>query len=233
MKEKYGILNGDEATDLMRNIISAFVRESNPRLVEEPAIVAAQIIDTSPTQRYQNAVVAFLDNNDPRPSESSEEADARLARKVAAQAIISEELQQSLTAVNKYYAALRAITRIDNARTSDRGVFTEEILRRFNDREMLSYAIVANLDINEIKYNLDEAKIPKTPRNIFMRQKENIENLINNLGQAQRAYNMEVGGGLVDTGGIPQAILAGNPRGARDSQSCAHGFCTRIIDSVS
>ena len=88
-----------------------------------------------------------------------------------AKAIIDKEVKYSLTAVNKNMAAYRALYR---AETAIGQVFTEEVLGRYNDKEMLAYAIMANLDVREIQKNLKIEGKPLTPSNIWVSQQENI-----------------------------------------------------------
>lgn len=66
-------------------------------------------------------------------------------------------------------AAYRALYR---AETAVGQVFTEEVLSRYNDKEMLAYAILANLDVREIQKNLKIAEKPLTPSNIWASQQK-------------------------------------------------------------
>ena len=107
-------------------------------------------------------------------------------------------------------------------------LYNEQVLGRYNSREILAYTILANLDVREVQNNLQEAGLPLTPTNIFQRQQENINGLISQLGGAQRAYNMDYETGSIDVGVSP--VVAGNS--VEDARSCAHGYCLRIIDSM-
>lgn len=132
-------------------------------------------------------------------------------------------------------AAYRALYRAESAIGQ---VFTEEVIGRYNDKEMLAYAIMANLDVREIQKNLQIAGKPLTPSNIWTSQQENLQGLIVQLGRRQRAYNMDHKLGSIDIGGIENLYPAdGEPghfdaRNLIDATSCAHGYCVRIVDSM-
>lgn len=86
--------------------------------------------------------------------------------------------------MNNNIAAYRAETAVGQ-------VFTEKVLGRYNYKEMLAYAIMANLDVREIQKNLQLAEKPLTPSNIWASQQENLQGLFEQLGRSQRAYNMD------------------------------------------
>ena len=124
-------------------------------------------------------------------------------------------------------AAYRALNRIE---TTPEGVYTEKVTGRYNDREMLAYMILANLDVREVQKNLIAKNAPLTPANIFNLQKENIAGLLRNLGNSQRAYNVDHLQGAIDIGGVDNAV--GGLRAVADGISCAHGLCVRMVDSA-
>lgn len=227
LRADYGILDGQMAIDIAKRFVIKFMQTNIPNIGRNPATIALVHQDTVPTQRYQDAVNQYLNNSIVPLNENVNDRNARLQRKRDAKVIIDNETKSSLTAVNNYMAAYRALNRME---TTPDGVFTEEVMGRYNDKEMLAYAILANLDVNEVQKNLLANNIPLTPENIFNRQKENIEGLVNRLGLSQRAYNVDHIHGAIDVGGVNNAI--GGNRIVWDSPSCAHGLCVRIMDSA-
>jgi hypothetical protein len=227
LRADYGILDGQMAIDIAKRLVIKFMQTNIPNIGRNPAATALVHQDTVPTQRYQDAVNQYLNNSIVPLNENVNDRNARLQRKRDAKVIIDDETKSSLTAVNNYMAAYRALNTME---TTPDGVFTEEVMGRYNDKEMLAYAILANLDVNEVQKNLLANNIPLTPENIFNRQKENIEGLVNRLGLSQRAYNVDHIHGAIDVGGVNNAI--GGNRIVWDSPSCAHGLCVRIMDSA-
>jgi len=230
LRDKYGILDGDIAIDLAKNMITKIIQDKIPNIGPNVGITSLQHDYIAPTELYKSAAMIYLGNlNPPAAGETQQEKADRLSRKANAKTVIDHEVKSSLTAVNENMAAYRAIDRAGNVER-DRGIrqiFTEHVLGRYNDREMLAYIILANLDVSEIQKNLQIANKPLTPSNIFASQKENLNGLIHQLGDGQRAYNMDHINGIIDVGGIP-----GLARPLYDLASCSHGYCTRIMSSA-
>ncbi len=227
LRADYGILDGQMAIDIAKQFAVTFMQDNIPGIGIDPGADALARSNTVPTQRYQDAANDYLNNSVVPQGEIAGDRDARLQRKNAAKVIIDEETKSSLTAVNNGMAAYRALNRME---TTIGGVFTEEVTGRYNDKEMLAYVILANLDVREVQKNLLATNVPITPVSIFNRQKENIEGLIKNLGNSQRAYNVDHTHGAIDVGGVDNAV--GGLRGVGDTVSCAHGLCVRIVDSA-
>ena len=227
LRADYGILDGQMAIDIAKQFAVTFMQDNTPGIGIDPGADAMARSNTVPTQRYQDAANDYLNNSVVPVGEIPQDRDARLQRKNAAKVIIDDETKSSLTAINNGMAAYRALNRMD---TTPGGVFTEEVTGRYNDKEMLAYVILANLDVREVQKNLLATNVPITPVSIFNRQKENIEGLIRNLGNSQRAYNVDHAHGAIDVGGVDNAV--GGLRGVGDAVSCAHGLCVRIVDSA-
>lgn len=235
LREVYGILDGDKALQLAKKIVIRVIQDFIPHITGDIEAIALSHRETATTTTYQQAAKQFLDNIKPQYMESNAQKLHREYLKLHAFNIIQEEIKSSLTSVNTNMAAYRALYR---AETAVNQIFTEEILGRYNDKEMLAYAIVAHLDVKEIKNKLKIAGKKLTPLNIWHRQQENLQELIGQLGVSQRAYNMDHHYGLIDIGGIknlyPAEGLIGHQseRMLSDSISCAHGYGIRILDSM-
>ena len=227
LRADYGILDGQMAIDIAKQFAVTFMQENIPGIGIDPGADALARSNSVPTQRYQDAANDYLNNSVVPVGEIPQDRDARLQRKNAAKVIIDDETKSSLTAINNGMAAYRALNRME---TTPGGVFTEEVTGRYNDKEMLAYVILSNLDVREVQKNLLATNVPITPVSIFNRQKENIEGLIRNLGNSQRAYNVDYTHGAIDVGGVDNAV--GGLRGVGDAISCAHGLCVRIVDSA-
>ena len=106
--------------------------------------------------------------------------------------IINNAIEKGNSAVNKYMAAYRALTRIT---VDTDGVYNEEVTGRFNVREALAYTLQAITDLDEVKNSLGVSitNRPITPEDIFKSQQQNINSLLTNLGSTQRSYNKESG----------------------------------------
>ncbi|MFK7974165.1 MAG: hypothetical protein AB8B66_04830, partial [Rickettsiaceae bacterium] len=230
LRATYGILDGDNALQWTKMLVSQVIKENVPNIGNNVDVTALANGATAPTQEYQAAAKIYLDNEKPPADivESANDKAARELRKRNAKAIIARGVQTSLSAVNNNMAAYRALYR---AETAVGQVFTENVLGRYNEKEMLAYAIMANLDVREIQNNLQQAGLPLTPANIFKRQQENLQDLITELGNGQRAYNLNHGSGIIDIGGV-QDLDPHGIRVVRDMVSFAHGYCTRIVNSM-
>ncbi|MEM6338637.1 MAG: hypothetical protein AAF673_01765 [Pseudomonadota bacterium] len=236
LRATYGILDGDKALELAQKIVIRVIKDNIPTIGHDVAAISLGHRDTAATADYKAAAKLYLDNlRPPLVGETPQEKLVREGRKNTAMATIKKEIKSSLTAVNNNMAAYRALYRAESVVGQ---VFTEEVLGRYNDKEMLAYAILANLDVREIQKNLQIAGKPLTPSNIWASQQENIQGLIIQLGRGQRAYNMDHNYGTIDIGGIVGLYPAnGEPghfdnRPLADNTSCAHGYCIRIIDSM-
>ncbi|MDP5109979.1 MAG: hypothetical protein NWP47_01160, partial [Rickettsiaceae bacterium] len=236
LRNTYGILDGTKAIELAQKMVIRIIKDNIPTIDHDVAGTSLAHRNTAVTATYKRAAKDYLDNlRPPELGESNQEKIDRERRKNDAKAIIDKEVKYSLTAVNKNMAAYRALYR---AETAIGQVFTEEVLGRYNDKEMLAYAIMANLDVREIQKNLKIEGKPLTPSNIWVSQQENIQGLVEQLSSSQRAYNMDHTHGVIDIGGInglyPADGLPGhNPaRPLDDNISCAHGYCVRIVDSM-
>ncbi|MBN8511851.1 MAG: inverse autotransporter beta domain-containing protein [Rickettsiales bacterium] len=227
LRADYGILDGQMAIDVVKQFVTTLMQQNIPGIGVDAGADALRHRDTVPTQRYQDAANQYLNSIAVPPGENAVDREIRLQRKRLAKVIMDDEIKTSLTAVNNTMAAYRALIRME---TTLGGVFTEEVTGRYNDKEMLAYVILANLDVREVQKNLVVENKPLTPENIFNRQKENMEGLILRLGNSQRAYNVDHSHGAVDVGGVNNAV--GGIRGVADSVSCAHGLCVRIVDSA-
>lgn len=227
LRANYGILDARLAIDIVKQFTITLMQENIPGIGIDPGADALAHWSTVPTPRYQDAANSYLTNSRVPVGETVVDRDARLQRKRDAKVIIDDETKSSLTAVNSIMAAYRALNRIE---TAPDGVFTEEVLGRYNAPETLAYVLFGNLDVHEIQKNLIAERKPLTPGNIFDRQQENIEGLISRLGNSQRAYNTDHEYGVIDVGGVNNAV--GGPRAAGDIISCAHGLCVRMIDSA-
>lgn len=236
LRATYGILDGDKALELAQKIVIRVVKDNIPAIGHDIAGISLGHRDTAATPEYKAAAKLYLDNvRPPLAGETPQEKVTREGRKNTATATIKKEIKSSLTSVNNNMAAYRALYRAESAPGQ---VFTEEVLGRYNDKEMLAYAILANLDVKEIQKNLQIAGKPLTPSNIWASQQENIQGLIVQLGRGQRAYNMDHNYGTIDIGGIgglyPPVGEDGHQvnRSLNDDISCAHGYCVRIVDSM-
>lgn len=236
LRATYGILDGDKALELAQKIVIRVIKDNIPTIGDDVAGISLGHRNTAATQQYKAAAKLYLDNVRPHQGgETPQEKLLREGRKNSAMGVIKKEIKSSLTAVNNNMAAYRALYRAETALGQ---VFTEEVLGRYNDKEMLAYAILANLDVREIQENLKIARKPLTPSNIWASQQENIQGLIVQLGRGQRAYNMDHNHGTIDIGGIGGLYPAhGEPghfgnRQLNDDKSCAHGYCVRIVDSM-
>lgn len=236
LRNIYGILDGTKAIELAQKMVIRIIKDNIPTINQDVAGTSLSHRDTAASTAYKRAAKKYLDNlRPPQGGETDIQKGERLRRKNEAKAIIDKELKTSLTAINKNMAAYRALYR---AETAVGQIFTEEVLGRYNDKEMLAYAIMASLDVREIQKNLTLARKPLTPSNIWASQKENLQGLIDQLGAGQRAYNTDHDYGVIDIGGInglyPPYGLPGHQgtRPLADSITCAHGYCTRIADSM-
>ena len=236
LRATYGILDGDKAIELAQKIVIRVIKDNIPTIGDDVAGISLGHRGTAATHQYEVAAKLYLDNvRPPQGGETPQEKLVREGRKNSAMGAIQKEIKSSLTAVNNNMAAYRALYRAETALGQ---VFTEEVLGRYNDKEMLAYAILANLDVREIQKNLKIASKPLTPSNIWASQQENIQGLIEKLGRYQRAYNMDHNHGAIDIGGIGGLYPAhGEPgyfgnRALADNASCAHGYCIRIVDSM-
>lgn len=227
LRADYGILDGQMAIDVTKQFVITLMQQNIPGIDPDAGADALRHRDTVPNQRYQDAANEYLSSIAVPPGENAVDREIRLQRKRLAKVIMDDEIKTSLTAVNNTMAAYRALIRME---TTPGGVFTEEVTGRYNDKEMLAYVILANLDVREVQKNLVVENKPLTPENIFNRQKENMEGLILRLGNSQRAYNVDQSHGAVDVGGVNNAV--GGLRGVNDAISCAHGLCVRIVDSA-
>lgn len=231
LREIYGILDGDKALELAKKIVISVIKANIPEINNDVAEISRFHSNTSVTNDYKQAAKTYIDSQSSRPEESDQQKTVRLRRKNDALDVIHQEIRSSLTAVNNNIAAYRALDRAE--KISNQELFTEAILGRYNDREMLAYAIMANLDVREIQDNLQQGGVRLTASNIWTRQQENIQGLIKQLGNAQRAYNMDHEIGVIDVGGIdPPIEHIFGPRRLHDSASCPHGYCVRIVDSM-
>lgn len=215
------------AIDVVKQFVTTLMQQNIPGIGVDAGADALRHRDTVPNQRYQDAANEYLNSIAVPPGENPVDREVRLQRKRLAKVIMDDEIKTSLTAVNNTMAAYRALIRME---TTAGGVFTEEVTGRYNDKEMLAYVILANLDVREVQKNLVVENKPFTPENIFNRQKENMEGLILRLGNSQRAYNVDHRHGAVDVGGVNNAV--GGIRGVADGISCAHGLSVRIVDSA-
>lgn len=236
LRNTYGILDGTKAIELAQKMVIRIIKNNIPTIDPDVARVSLFHNNTGVTTAYKQAAKKYLDNlRPPVGGETNQEKIDRERRKNDAKTIIDQEVKSSLTAVNKNMAAYRALYR---AETAIGQVFTEEVLGRYNDKEMLAYAIMSNLDVREIQKNLQIEGKPLTASNIWARQQENLQGLVDQLGSSQRAYNTDHEYGVIDIGGInglyPAYGMPGHKstRPLRDNISCAHGYCVRIIDSM-
>ena len=231
LRATYGVLDGHRAIEWTKRLVAEVIKENVQNIGNNVADAALANGATAPTQEYQAAAKIYLDNHQPPLGivESANDKTARELRKRDARAILEREVQTSLSAVNNNMAAYRALHR---AETTMGQLFTEEVLGRYNDKEMLAYAIMAHVDVREIQNNLQQAGPPLTPANIFMRQKENLQGLITELGNGQRAYNLDQDSGIIDIGGVPNLQARYGRRQVEDNMSCPHGYCLRIVDSM-
>jgi|GEM_PF-3809880 len=134
-------------------------------------------------------------------------------------AILDREISGSgQTRINEYLAGYRAIKRMEEEKNNGGDFYREKITARFNAYEMLGYSLKAILDTNEISHNLVVKGKAPTPKKIFKAQKENVIQLLKNLGDAQRGGNRN-NNNLEDDG---QA----------DNFVCTHGTCTRIVGTA-
>ena len=247
LRSVYGVLDGDQAVNIVESFIVALIRKDMaPLSVEQAKRAAADSGRIEPDWNYNNAMASFdaavvemeqIRARFPAPPNETPMAErfrTRLrelalrdviTRKNAARASIDTATKTSITSVNNTLAAYRAVN--NRIKPSPNGVFTEEILGRYNVKEMLAYAVIANLDFAEAQRNLVlqntmtkvEHRIVITKERIFERQMQNIEGLIINLGKSQRSYNMDYQRGALDRGGM-------------DHSSCAHGVGVRVVDSM-
>ena len=75
--------------------------------------------------------------------------------------------------MNNYIAACRALNRIETILDM---IFTEKIMGRYNDKEMLACKTLVNLDINNIQNDLWKNNISLTFKNIFDYKKKLLKN---------------------------------------------------------
>ncbi len=205
LQQLYGVLDGDLALDLMKQIaisrIKANVQGVDQEMNPVELNLGINIGDVIPGQNYINASQQYLAGTNLEQNRQ----------------IIDQEVKHGFSNVNKYLAAYRALKRLeDNAH----GIFTEEILGRYNASEALAYAVRAVSDVDEIGHSLTNRGIALTPENINKQQKENIDVLITALGASQRAYNMDPDTGSIDT------------RYGNDAISCNHGYFVRLVDAI-
>jgi hypothetical protein len=238
LRATYGILDGDKAINLAKLMVFETIKENIPLIGNNIGATSIGHNNTPATNEYKAAAKIYLDNCKAVQNETERDKQARIDRKNIAKAKITKGIKSSATAVNKYMAAYRALDRAEKANQYDvvykRTLFTDNVIGRYNDKEMLAYAIIANIDVREIQKNLKLSGTKLTPTNIFTRQKENLLGLIDSLGDGQRGYNFDREHGVIDVGGI-NGLYTQDQGGAKllvDSSTCAHGYCTRIIDSA-
>ena len=222
LKKIYGIVDGDATLDLVSRMalsaIKANVTVAAGLANNQLEALALGAANRSPSQAYKTEANKYAYNNNPDMD------------------IINNEVEKANTAVNKHMAAYRALQRI----TFDiDDVYNEEVTGRFNVREALAYTLQAITDIDEVQNTLriSITDRPITPADIFKSQQQNINGLLTNLGNTQRAYNKESGvpavrdrDGVVDYGGVlDQAGFEISQVG--DRTSCAHGVFARIVDT--
>jgi hypothetical protein len=178
LKKIYGIVDGDATLDLVSRMalsaIKANVTVAAGLANNQLEALALGAANRSPSQAYKTEANKYAYNNNPDMD------------------IINNEVEKANTAVNKHMAAYRALQRIT---FNTDGVYNEEVTGRFNVREALAYTLQAITDIDEVQNTLriSITDRPITPADIFKSQQQNINGLLTNLGNTQRAYNKESG----------------------------------------
>jgi len=204
-KRRYGVVNGTESVELLKNFAIDILRQKIPELDQNDIIN----FEDRESAVYNQALQLF---NAVIPNETREQA---TARKTRARTIMEQEFTSSRSRVNEFAAGLRKLNEISGVRD---GYCTEHILGRYNAFETLGYATKAALDTQQITMNLIEKNICVTPRAIFEEQKYNVETLIRSLGDAARGLNRNNDQNL-DNGG-------------RSISICNHGSCARALGAV-
>ena len=234
LKTIYGLVNRQEAIDLVKDIIIHAIKNNveNAGALNGPQIanMATQAKDII-SNDYVQALATYDNNKTPIAGESEQEKAARQAIAVNALNSIDEIVKTKKANVNQYLSAYRVIARVDSSTLT----YPDAITGRFDIPEALGLTTMAILDTKEIKRVLLTQNSPATPKDIFNAQKENVDVLLKKLAVIQRTYHLrpqddrdvgtfnEAGNGPNGAGGDPAPF--GN-----EHASCPHGSFVRIID---
>ncbi|RYE05675.1 MAG: hypothetical protein EOP33_00145 [Rickettsiaceae bacterium] len=126
----------------------------------------------------------------------------------------TEAIAKDRSRMNPYLAGYRALKKIE-ANFGD--YYRDKISKEFEIKQNMGSMANAILDVNEIQHHLLTLGRPNNPSEIYRAQKENLETLLLNLGDAQRGNNKNNNLGI--------------DNGQADSSICAHGHFVRVTDS--
>jgi hypothetical protein len=214
LKNIYGVIDGQRAIELMEEISVNFIKLKVPTALNQGDIgFFATNAQTQNSQRYQDALNNYDNYNIAPQNETNENRLQRENLRNQAMQVLEEEINSGDKRINKYLAAYRGLNQIQVVED----FYTDKITGRFESREYLGYTLRAILDVQEIQQNLIAGGKEVTTKNIYERQKENLDQLLTNLGDGKRGYNKRDDG--LDNG-------------QGDSTACPHGVCVRIFDAT-